>query len=101
MRSVSRVMRRQFWKACLVVLAGYTAILLMGFWYALFAIPALQAVWGAFCVVRLTQLFRGGAHRAGAPEWDRESFGFALGGLVSSCSFLLLLALTPIRVLTG
>jgi len=70
----------------------------MGFWFARFAIPALQSIWGAFCLVRLGQLFGRGAYKATAPEWDRESSGFALGGFLSSFGLLIVLAMIPIRM---
>jgi hypothetical protein len=90
----------EFRNACLIVLAGFIALIMMGSWYALFAIPILLIAWDAFCIIRLILLCRRGAHKSGAPEWDRESFGFALGGLISSCVLLLflMLAMTLVRV---
>jgi hypothetical protein len=85
----------QFWKASFMVLAGYVVPFLLGVW---FAIPVLQIVWVAFCIVRLAQLCRRSAYKKDAPSWDRESFGFALGGTLCSFGICLFLALTPIRV---
>lgn len=82
----------------MISIAGYAAIVLMGFWFAVIAAPVFQVVWGGFCAIRLVQIVRGGGHKRSAPEWDRESYGFALGGLISSCVVFILLAATPIRV---
>jgi hypothetical protein len=95
---VRTTMWPNFRNACLLSLAGYSTILLMGFWFALFTLPFLQAIWTAFCAVRLVQLVHRGGHKSNAPAWDRESYGFALGGLVSSVTLFVLVALTPIRV---
>ena len=87
-------MRWDFWKATLISLAAYTAVVLMGFLvdfrFTLFAVPVLQ-IWTLFCIIRIFQLRRGGAHRADAMPYDRESYGFALGGLISSLILLLVL----------
>ena len=87
-----------FRKASLAVLAGYAAALLVGwgidFRFALWAVPLLQIGWGAFGIIRLAQLLRR-ARRPAQAEGGRESFGFALGGLLSSCLLsLVLLVLT-------
>jgi hypothetical protein len=77
-----------FWKASLVSLAAYAAAVLIGIWtglwFTLAAVPVLQVVWSLFCGIRILQLRREGGHKPGAPETERESYGFALGGLISS-----------------
>ncbi len=84
-----------FWKAALISLAGYATGILtgawIGFWFAAGAILVFQTGWGLFCGIRLVQLTHSCGYRADAPEWDRQSFGFALGGILSSCFLLLLL----------
>jgi hypothetical protein len=82
-----------FWKACLISLAAYGTAIVSGFWlsfeFTLFAILALQVVWTAFCGIRVIQLRRcAGRHREIVAS-DRESYGFSLGGLISSCALLL------------
>ena len=85
-------MRRTFWKATLISLAAYTAAVLIGFLagfqFTLFAVPLLQITWTLFCVIRIIQLRRRGGHKPDAPQYDRESYGFALGGSVSSIALL-------------
>ncbi|HSB15629.1 MAG TPA: hypothetical protein VLE22_14315 [Bryobacteraceae bacterium] len=85
-------MRRNFWKATLISLGAYTIALLMGFWgdfrFTLFAVPALQVTWTLFCVIRIIQLRIGGGHKPDAPPYDRASYGFALGGSISSFALL-------------
>jgi len=84
-----------FWKASLISLAGYTAAVLIGFGidfrFTLAAVPILQIGWWLFCTVRIVQLRRSGAHKAGSIATDRESYGFALGGLISSSVLLVAL----------
>jgi uncharacterized membrane protein YccC len=87
-----------FVKACLFSLAGYAIVILLGFWFALAVVPVLQTMWAAFCVIRLIQTLRRGGHKVGAPESDRENFGFALGGLLSSLGLFGALAILPIKV---
>ena len=81
-------MRRNFWKATLISIATYTTAVLIGFVFdfrlTMFAVPALLVTWTLFCTVRLLQLRFGGAHRPDAMSYDRESYGFALGGVASS-----------------
>jgi ribose/xylose/arabinose/galactoside ABC-type transport system permease subunit len=88
-------MLRNFWKATLMSLAVYATAILIGFWggfqITLFAVPVFQITWTLFCVMRIIQLRRGGGHKADAPQYDRESYGFALGGLVSSTALLVVL----------
>ena len=88
-------MQRNFWKACLISLGAYAGALLMGFGgdfrFTLFAVPALQITWTLFCVVRLVQLRIGGGHKPDAEPYDRESYGFALGGSTSSLSLLVVM----------
>jgi hypothetical protein len=88
-------MRRSFEKATLISLAAYTAAIsigfLVGFQFTLFAVPVLQITWTLFCVIRIIQLLRAGGHKADAPQHDRDSYGFALGGLISSLVLLALL----------
>jgi hypothetical protein len=85
-------MRRNFWKAMLISLGAYTVALLMGFWgdfrYTLFAVLALQVTWTLFCVIRIIQLRIGGSHKPDATPDDRDSYGFALGGSISSLALL-------------
>jgi hypothetical protein len=47
----------------------------------MFAVPALLVTWTLFCTVRFVQLRFGGAHRGDAISYNRESYGFALGGV--------------------
>jgi uncharacterized membrane protein YdfJ with MMPL/SSD domain len=86
-------MRRSFWKATLISLAAYITVILIGFGagfqYTLFLIAALQVSWTPFCAIRAIQLRRRGGHRADAPEYDQESYRFALGGALSSIALLL------------
>jgi hypothetical protein len=85
-------MLRNFWKATLISLGAYTVALLMGFWvdfrFTLFAVLALQVTWTLFCVIRTIQLRIGSGHKPDAPPYDRDSYGFALGGLISSFALL-------------
>ena len=80
----------QFCKASAVSLAAYIlAILLgywLGFWFTLAAIPVFQVSWALFCAIRIVQSRR-------PEDQDREGYGFALGGLVSSCALFLTLAI--------
>jgi tetrahydromethanopterin S-methyltransferase subunit B len=84
-----------FWRASLFSLAAYSAAVLIGIWiglwFTLAAIPVLQVVWSLFCGIRILQLRREGGHKPGAPETERESYGFALGGLISSFALLVML----------
>ena len=88
-------MLRNFWKATLISLAAYAAAVLIGFWvgfqFTLFAIPVLQITWTLFCVIGIIQLRRGGGHKTDAPPYDRESYGFAVGGLIPSLVLLAVL----------
>ena len=88
-------MRKSFWKATLISLVAYTAAVLIGFWssfrFTLFAIPALQVTWTLFCAIRVIQLRRGGGNQTDALPCDRESYGFSLGGLISSSALLVAL----------
>jgi hypothetical protein len=85
-------MRKSFWKAALISLGAYAAALLPGwggnFRLVLFAVLALQVTWTLFCVVRMIQLRSGGGYKPDAPPSDRESYGFALGGSISSLALL-------------
>jgi hypothetical protein len=85
-------MRPSFWKATLISLAAYTAAILIGFLagfqFTLVAVPLLQVTWTLFCAIRIVQLRRGGGHKPGATQYDRESYGFALGGWISSVALL-------------
>jgi hypothetical protein len=88
-------MRRNFWKATLISIAAYSTAVLIGFLadfrLTMFAIPGILVTWTAFCVIRVVQLRLAGAHNPDALPDDRENYGFALGGSVSS--FVLLLAI--------
>jgi uncharacterized membrane protein YhaH (DUF805 family) len=88
-------MRRNFWKAVLISLAANIAAILIGFGagfqYTLFLVVALQLTWTLFCVIRLIQLRRTGGHKPDAPEYDQESYGFALGGSISAFALLLVM----------
>jgi hypothetical protein len=70
----------------------YTGALLLGFWgdfrLTLFAVLALQVTWTLFCLIRIVQLRIGGGHKPDALPSDRESYGFALGGSISSLTLL-------------
>lgn len=81
-----------FWKASLISLLGYTVAVLMGiwmgFWITLFVVPVLQIGWGLFCIIRIIQLRRSGGNQPDAPRYDRDSYGFSLGGLISSLALL-------------
>ncbi len=88
-------MRRSFCKAMSISIAAYTSAVLIGFLVdfrlTMFAVPALLVTWTLFCTIRAIQLRFGGAHHPSALLYDRESYGFALGGSVSS--FVLLIAI--------
>jgi hypothetical protein len=88
-------MRRNFWKATLISLAAYSVAVLIGFGagfqYTAFLVVALQASWTLFCVIRAIQLRRSGGHKASAPEYEREDYGFALGGTISSITLLVVI----------
>jgi hypothetical protein len=58
------------------------------FQFTLFAVAVLQITWTLFCVIRIIQLRDSGGHKTDAPPYDRESYGFALGGLISSVALL-------------
>ena len=77
-------MRRNFWKATLISIAAYTTAVLIGFLVdfrlTMFAVPALLVTWTLFCTIRAIQLRFGGAHQPDALSYNRESYGFALGG---------------------
>lgn len=81
-------MQRKFWQATLISLGAYTAAVLIGFAsdfrLTMFAVPALLVTWTLFCTVRTIQLRFEGAHRGNAPACERESYGFAVGGTLSS-----------------
>jgi hypothetical protein len=49
-------------------------------------------VWWAYRLIRLIQL---AAYRRGAPEWDREEFGFAAGVVCASVAMIAMLAVAP------
>ncbi|HWR53674.1 MAG TPA: hypothetical protein VN428_21370 [Bryobacteraceae bacterium] len=85
----------------MISLAAYAAAVLIGLWagfqYTLFAVPVFQITWTLFCVIRMIQLLHGGSHKADAPQYDRDSYGFALGGLISSAAlFLVLVGITQV-----
>ncbi len=88
-------MRRSFWIATFVFLAAYAAAVLIGFWggfqATLLAIPAFQIAWVLLGVIRIVQLRREGGHKQDAPLYERQSYGFWLGGLVSSTASLAVL----------
>jgi len=83
-------------KATFVSLAAYALAVLIGLsiglWFTLGAVPVFQVAWCLFCTIRLVQLWRSRAYEKAALAYDRESFGFALGGLLSSCLLFTLLA---------
>lgn len=78
------------WKGSLVSLGVYAAAVLLGIaiglWFIVAAVPVFQVAWSLFCGVRILQL-----RRASQTGYERESYGFALGGLISS--FVLLASL--------
>ena len=88
-------MRRNVWKATLISTAAYSSAVLLGFLVDFrltgFIVPVLFVSWTMFCAIRAIQLRLRGAQKPDALPVDRESYGFALGGSVSS--FLLLLAI--------
>ncbi len=88
-------MRRSFWIATLVFLAAYAAAVLIGFWGGfqptLLAVPAFQIACALVAVIRIVQLRREGGHKQDAPLYERQSYGFWLGGLVSSSASLAIL----------
>jgi hypothetical protein len=88
-------MYRNFCKATLISVAASTVALFLGLRgglpFLLFAVPALQIAWTIFCVVRIVELRRNGVHKPDAPQYDRDSYGFALGGSVSSIALLMLI----------
>jgi hypothetical protein len=68
-----------------------------GLWFTLLIVPPLQIAWTIFCLIRIVQLRRSLRDRQNTPQSDRDSFGFSLGGLVSSCAlFLFLVVLTQV-----
>ena len=85
------------WQATFVSALAYGAAVLFGLWIGLWltlaAIPVFQVVWTLFCGVRLLQLRRS--------ESERESYGFALGGLVSSFALLVLAVVASQAVTAG
>jgi hypothetical protein len=85
-------MRRSFWKATSISLAAYAAAILIGFWggfqFTLFAVPVFQITWTLCCIIRIIQLRRDGSQKSDAQPYDRESYGFWLGGLTSSLALL-------------
>ena len=91
-------MRRSVWKATLISTVAYSAAVLLGFSVDFrltgFIVPALFVSWTMFCTIRAIQLRLRGAQKPEAPSYDRESYGFALGGSVSS--FILLLAIVAL-----
>ena len=88
-------MRRNFGTATLISTALYSGAVLLGFLIDFrltgLIVPALFVSWTTFCTIRAIQLRLRGSQKANAPSFDRESYGFALGGCVSS--FVLLLAI--------
>ncbi len=85
-------MRTSFLKAAAVSLVAYATALAAGIWgdyrFTFFLILALQGTWTLFCAVRAIQLRLAGGHRRDAIPCDRESYGFALGGWISSFALL-------------
>ena len=85
-------MRLSFWKATLISLGAYACALLIGFLgdfrFTLFAVLALQVTWTLLCGLRFAQLRLSGAQRQDAPPDERDGYGFAAGGFVSSIALL-------------
>ena len=85
-------MRRNFWKGTAISVAAYAGALALGFGIdfrlTLFLVLALQLTWTLFSVARVIQLRFGGAHKPDAEPFKRESYGFALGGSISSITLL-------------
>jgi len=81
-------MRRGFWKATLISIVAYMSAVLLGFVIDFrltgFLVPTLFVTWTLFCTFRTIQLRLQGAQKQSAPAYERESYGFALGGSVSS-----------------
>jgi hypothetical protein len=89
-------MSRSFWNAAGISVAAGMATILVGFAIdfraTAFAAAALL-VWTGFCLARLIQLRVSGAYRSE----ERDSYGFALGGSISSGLVLLaILVLTQV-----
>jgi hypothetical protein len=86
-------MRRNFWNAAWMSSAVYAAAVLLGFVVDFrvtgFAVLAILLPWTLFCTVRALYLRHRGAHKADALPFERESYGFALGGSVSSLASLI------------
>jgi hypothetical protein len=65
---------------------------MLGFWIdfrlTFFSLLALQFTWTLFWVIRVIQLHHSGAQRLNAEPFDREDYGFALGGSISSVMLL-------------
>ena len=94
-------MRRNFWKATAISFAAYCGAVAVGFGVdfrlALFCLLALQVTWTPFCVVRVIQLRFGGANKPVAEPVEREAYGFALGGSISSIAlFAVMVVLTQV-----
>jgi hypothetical protein len=91
--------RRKFWKATAISFAAYAFALPIRFGVdlrlALFVVLALQATWTLLCVARLAQLRLGRSYRSEPEPYEREDYGFALGGAVSSVAlFIIVVVLT-------
>jgi hypothetical protein len=88
-------MQRGFWKATLTSVTAYVSAILLGFWIgfwlSLFAVLAIQVTWTLFCVCRLVQLRIGGGYKITAEPYERDDYGFALGGALSSLALLIVI----------
>lgn len=86
------LMRRNIWKAAAISLATYATVIVLGFAgdfrLTLFLIAALQVTWTLYCSIQLVQLRIRGGNKRDAQSYDRESYGFALGGSISSVVLL-------------
>lgn len=94
-------MSRHFWSAALLTFLAYALAVALGLWaglwFTLLIVPPLQIAWTFFCLIRIVQLRRSFRDNHNAPQSDRDSFGFSLGGLLSSCAlFLFLVVLTQV-----
>ena len=90
-------MRPKFSQAFGIGLIGY--ILLWANTFnptLLIGVGAVWTAWFLFCTWRLITGIRHRWYRPDAAEWDREDFGFALGGSIATLVLIPAWLLTPI-----
>jgi hypothetical protein len=77
--------RPKFSKAFGIGIIGYILLLVNTFApKALIGIGVVWMAWFSFCLWRLAKGIRFRWYRSDAAEWDREDFGFALGGSIAT-----------------